>query len=96
MLFAKSSAETTVLGCWFQKSACVTLEKSFEAAVFSSVSGDSNASLAVRIKLLHTKHSLHLACRVPRLCLLLLLQFLTHSSSRNDYIKEPEQGLLCG
>ena len=41
-----------MLGGWFQKLACVTLEKLFDASVFSSVSGDNNTSLIVRIKLI--------------------------------------------
>lgn len=50
MLFPSSSAETKVPGCWFQKLACETLDKLFDALVFSSVCGDNDTSLTVMIK----------------------------------------------
>lgn len=50
VLFPSSSTETKVPGCWFQKLACETLDKLFDALVFSSVCGNNDTSLTVMIK----------------------------------------------
>lgn len=88
VLFPASSAETKVPGCWFQKLACETLDKLFDALVFSSVCGDNNTSLTVMIKLIIVYKALTtLGIQVSHMCLLLLLYSPAHNCLRNGFLK---------
>ena len=82
-------------GCWFQKLACETSDKLFDALVFSSVCGDNNTSLTVMIKLIIICKTLTaLGTQVSHMCLLLLLFSLAHNCLRNGFLKK-QQNNVC-
>lgn len=76
-------------GYWFQKLACETLDKLFDALVVSSACGDNNTSLTVMIKLIIIYKALTtLGIQVSHMCLLLLLYSLAHNCLKNGFLKK--------